>query len=130
MSAKELRVLGLSAQLFLYAGGLLTAAEEKELFQELIDTGVAWNLGGGFPSRATALIQAGVCHRGWEDDSPIVISEITEEGVPTGREWVIPSGRAQAAIRNEGLLQQVLEAGRMQITPETAAALQLSINER
>lgn len=40
-----------------------TEAEQIEAWQHLIDTGLAWSLQGWFGRTATALIDAGVCHR-------------------------------------------------------------------
>lgn len=44
-------------------GELTTNEEVDELFQHLIDTGLAWRLQGSYGRAAEALIRAGRCHR-------------------------------------------------------------------
>ena len=46
-----------------YEAGELDEPRTVELFQELIDTGLAWQLQGSYGRTAQALIKAGVCHR-------------------------------------------------------------------
>lgn len=41
----------------------LTEEQQREAWQLLIDTGVAWRLQGCFGRQAAALIEAGVCER-------------------------------------------------------------------
>ena len=45
-----------------YEAGELSEKETIKLFQELIDSGSAWQLQGSYGRRANALIEAGVCH--------------------------------------------------------------------
>lgn len=45
-------------KIVLYENGELTHAEEVELFQHLIDTGLAWQLQGAYGRRAQALIDS------------------------------------------------------------------------
>lgn len=43
--------------------GNLSDDETVELFQNLIDTGLAWQLQGCYGRQAAALIDAGYCHK-------------------------------------------------------------------
>lgn len=45
-----------------YESGELSEDEVIELFQRLIDNGMAWQLQGHYGRTAAALIDAGVCH--------------------------------------------------------------------
>lgn len=46
-----------------YENGELDEQEVIELFQRLIDNGMAWQLQGHYGRTAAALIEAGVCHQ-------------------------------------------------------------------
>lgn len=48
-------------QIMAYEDGALTDGEIIELFQELIDTGVAYQLQGSYGRTADALIEGGYC---------------------------------------------------------------------
>jgi len=41
------------------AGRILTGRQERELFQELVDSGQAWNLSPAYVKRAYALVMDG-----------------------------------------------------------------------
>lgn len=45
-----------------YENGELTYEEFVQLFQELIDNGMAWTLQGSYGRTAKALIERGECH--------------------------------------------------------------------
>ena len=51
----------LTSMLMDYEGGQLDESETVELFQHLIDTGMAWRLQGHYGRTAKALIEAGYC---------------------------------------------------------------------
>jgi hypothetical protein len=44
-----------------YENGMLPKAEAIELFQRLIDNGMAWQLQGAYGRTATRLLQKGLC---------------------------------------------------------------------
>lgn len=45
-----------------YEGGEMDQDEMVEFFQELIDSGLCWQLQGHYGRTAASLIDAGVCH--------------------------------------------------------------------
>lgn len=45
-----------------YEDGTLDEEGVRQLFQQLIDTGTAWQLQGSYGRTAVQLIEAGVCH--------------------------------------------------------------------
>ena len=49
-------------QIMDYENGELDDEQSVELFQQLIDSGLAWQLQGSYGRTAVALIQAGHCH--------------------------------------------------------------------
>jgi len=51
----------LTEKIISYESGKLNANEVVELFQELIDSGLAWNLQGHYGRTAYALIEAELC---------------------------------------------------------------------
>lgn len=51
------------SQIIAYEQGDLNDEEVVALFQDLIDSGLAWSLQGHYGRTATALINAGHCHR-------------------------------------------------------------------
>lgn len=54
---------GLVTQVVAYEQGEMTDDETVEFFQQLIDTGLAWQLQGSYGRTAHALIEAGLCSR-------------------------------------------------------------------
>jgi hypothetical protein len=50
------------AKIIAFEEGELDFDEQVELFQELIDTGLAWKLQGIYGRTASALIEAGYCN--------------------------------------------------------------------
>ena len=53
--------MNITADLIAYEQGELEDDEVVELFQELINTGMAWSLQGHYGRTAKALIEAGMC---------------------------------------------------------------------
>jgi len=49
-------------ELMEYEAGELDEAHTVEMFQRLIDTGLAWQLQGSYGRAAIAMIEGGVCH--------------------------------------------------------------------
>ncbi len=54
--------LSLSGDLIAYENGELDDEQVIQLFQNLIDTGLAWTLQGSYGRTAAQFIEAGVCH--------------------------------------------------------------------
>ena len=52
----------IAARIIDYEMGDLPEEEARQLFQELIDNGMAWTLQGHYGRTANALITAGICH--------------------------------------------------------------------
>ena len=50
------------SKIIAYEQGELSDDDSIELFQELIDSGLVWQLQGHYGRTATALINAGHCH--------------------------------------------------------------------
>lgn len=62
MSDKR-RVLDFTDRIIAYENGELDEDEVVELFQGLVDTGLAWQLQGSYGRAAHALIEAGLVSR-------------------------------------------------------------------
>lgn len=60
--ASDLKPTGLTDKMIAWENGELDEIETAELFQNLIDTGMAWSLQGTYGRMATNLIRAGICH--------------------------------------------------------------------
>ena len=58
---KENKVMNVTERITSYEMGELDANETVQLFQELIDSGLAWNLQGHYGRTAYALIEAELC---------------------------------------------------------------------
>ena len=58
---KENKVMNVTERITSYEMGELDPNETVELFQELIDSGLAWNLQGHYSRTAYALIEAELC---------------------------------------------------------------------
>jgi len=56
-------MLDLTGQIIAYENGELDQEQTIELFQELINTGLAWQLQGHYGRTAKALIEDGECER-------------------------------------------------------------------
>jgi hypothetical protein len=54
--------LDLVARIIQYEGGEMTDAETITFFQELINSGMCWNLQGHYGRTAFYLIEHGFCH--------------------------------------------------------------------
>jgi len=54
--------LDLTGSIIAYEEGELEEDQVIELFQHLVDTGLAWEMQGGYGRRAKALIEAGLVH--------------------------------------------------------------------
>jgi hypothetical protein len=54
--------LDLTGDIIAYEQGELSEDKIVDLFQHLIDTGMAWSLQGHYGRTAKALIEAGYCH--------------------------------------------------------------------
>lgn len=57
----------LTVKIIAYENGELAQDEEIELFQELINSGLAWQLQGHYGRMAQALIDAGYCEPAGQD---------------------------------------------------------------
>lgn len=54
--------MDLFSQIIAYESGELSEQETIELFQHLVDSGLAWRLQGSYGRMAHALIEAGIIH--------------------------------------------------------------------
>lgn len=59
---KTPEIYDLTGNIIAYEQGELNEDEVVELFQHLIDNGMAWTLQGSYGRMAAGLIEAGECH--------------------------------------------------------------------
>lgn len=55
-------MMDLTGKIIAWEGGEMSEDEAVELFQDLINNGMAWTLQGCYGRNAAALIDAGLCH--------------------------------------------------------------------
>jgi len=59
---EAIRPYDLTGGIIAYEQGELDEAEVRELFQHLVDSGMAWTLQGSYGRTAAAMIEAGEIH--------------------------------------------------------------------
>ena len=71
------------------AEGVHTATQELQIeaWQHLIDTGLAWSLQGSFGRKAEALIEAGFCTPGYQDESREREKDLEKHRMYTDPDW-------------------------------------------
>ncbi len=62
-----------------YEGGEADDVRTLELFQNLVDTGLAWQLQGHYGRTATALIEHGVVADSVNDEPAVTLEEFQEQ---------------------------------------------------
>ena len=62
--------MALTRRIIAFEQGELNHAQSVELFQELVDTGLAWKLRGSYGGMAARLLEQGIIHPpvGYTDD--------------------------------------------------------------